>query len=86
MIGTVAEAVLEVDAEIFDRLPLQLVDDAPVDAVGDGRVEANGCGQRRRIRGVLGQRLQRQRPELRCRIGLEQVRPAVHGMHRLAMR
>src|SRR5262249_57633088 len=40
LIGPVAEAVLEIDAEVFDRLARELVDEPPVDAVGERRAEA----------------------------------------------
>ena len=40
VVGAVAVAVLEVDAEVLDRLARQLVDDARVDAVGEARDRA----------------------------------------------
>ena len=87
VIGPVAVAVLEVDAEVLDRLARQLVDDARVDAVGERR--DRGRSPRRARRGVgrvLVERPQRHRAELPRRVGLEQVRAAVDRVHRLALR
>ena len=83
-VGAVAEAVLEVDPEILDRLARQLVDDARVDA----RARASASrperrGERRRVGRVLLQRAQRDRAELLRRVGLEQMRAAVDDVHRL---
>src|SRR5262249_17722726 len=86
VLGPVAEAVLEIDPEVFHRLARQLVDHARVDAVGDGLVEADGGGQRLRIRRVLLQRAQRAGAELARGVGLEQVGAAVDDVHRLAPR
>ena len=56
VVGPIAEAVLEVDPEILDRLARQLVDDARVDALGERRIETERRRQRRRVRRVLLQR------------------------------
>ena len=50
LVRPVAEAVLEIDAEVLDRLARQLVDDAEVDAIGQRRVQAERAGERRRRR------------------------------------
>ena len=39
VIGAIAEAVLEIDAEVLDRLARQLVDEPRVDAVGEREIE-----------------------------------------------
>ncbi len=63
-VGPRAEAVLEIDAEVLDRLALQLVDDARMNAVGEREVEPEGLRQRRRGWRVLVERLERGRAEL----------------------
>ena len=84
LVGPVAEAILEIDAEVLDRLARELVDDAQVDAIGQAgdpgpSAPASAAGVGR----VLLQRAQRQRAELLRGVGLEQVRAAVDGVHRL---
>ena len=82
VVGPVAEAVLEVDAEILDRLPLQLVDDARIDASGEF-----GCDGERSARFALSARILRAlesgRAELLGNVRREEMRPAVNGVNRL---
>ena len=87
-VRTIAVAVLEIDAEVFDRLAPQLLDDrartcranAAVDAVA--RSSSAGASVAR-VGRVLVERRQRQRAELRRRVRAEQMRAAVDGVHRL---
>ena len=68
-VGPVAVAVLEVDAEVLDRLAPQLVDDARANrwrGVAASRPSARAQASRRRR--VLVERRQRQRAELRRRV------------------
>ena len=53
-------------------------------ASASAAIETERRGQRRRVRRVLLQRAQRDRAELLRGVGLEQVRAAVDGVHRLA--
>ena len=83
-IHTVAIAVLEIDAEVFDRFAAEFFNDPRTDRC---RVNVRGETERRRkrfgVRGVLVEHGQCDRTELRRRISLEQVRSAVDGVHRL---
>ena len=85
MIGAAAEAVLEVDAEILDRLARELVAHAGVDAIGRGGLGADHRGQGGGVRGVLVERPECHRPELLRRVSLEEVRAAVDRVDRLAL-
>src|SRR5262249_22848235 len=85
-VGPVAEPVLEIDPEVFDRLARQLVDDAQVDAIGERGVETDRAGERRRVgRGIL-QRFQRVGAELLRRVRLGEMRAAVEDVRRLRPR
>jgi hypothetical protein len=83
-IGPCAEAVLEIDAEILDRLARQLVDDPRMDAVSERGVESKCLRQRRRRRRVFVERFERGRAELLRDIRRKQVRAAVDRVDRLA--
>src|SRR5207244_9741897 len=84
VVGTVAVSVFEVDAEVFHRLAAELLDHAPVDRLRLRAIDADGGGEGRAVRRVLLQCAQCELPELLRRVGLEQLRAAVHGVHRLA--
>ena len=75
VVRAVAVAVLEVDAEVLDRLALQLLDDARVDRSARAAIEAERRGERRRVRRVLVERAQRERAELLRRVGLNRCAP-----------
>jgi hypothetical protein len=77
-IGAVAVAVLEVDAVVFHRLALQLGEHAGVDAIGQGLGHAEGVRERVGVGRVLAHGPQGQGPELAGRVGLEELRAAVH--------
>src|SRR2546429_543528 len=77
-VGAISEAVLEIDAEILDRLARQLVDDARVEAIGERAIDPDRVGQRRRIRRVVLQRAKCGTAQFLGGIGLEQMRAAVH--------
>ena len=83
-IGSIAEAVLEVDPQILDRLARQLFDDARVDPRRRGGIEAECRPERRRIGSVFLERAQRDAAQLLRRVGLEQMRAAVDDVHRLS--
>ena len=76
-------AVLEVQAEVLDRLPLQLGQHAGEDLGDQGRVEGGGLGQRRRGGGVALQRVQGPRAPRGGQLRGHLVGRDVHGVHRL---
>ena len=86
-VRTVAVAVLEVDAEILDRLARQLLADAGVDrrqrrmvADAERRAERRGVGR------VVVHRLLRDAPDLGRGVEGEQLSAAVDRVHRLPAR
>jgi len=82
----VAEPVLEVDAEIFDRFARELFDHARVHTIGKTAIDAEHLRERGCVRRVIVERAQRKRAKLLCRVGREQVGAAVHRVNRLAAR
>ena len=84
-VGPVAVAVLEVDAEVLDRLARRasrrrarrMVARERRSRQAERRAKSAGVGR------VLVQRRSASAPEPRRRVGLEQVRAAVDGMDRL---
>ena len=82
-VGTVAVAVLEIDAEVFHRLAAELLSDAVVHRHGQLRGEPDRGGEGFGVRGVLVEAAQRQVAELAGRVGAEQVGAAVDGVHGL---
>ena len=93
LVGPVAVAVLEVDAEVLDRLALQLFDDTRMERRGVGLRRHAGRASRpmasARSRGVAAysSRLRSARaPSLGAESALQQVRAAVDGVDRLARR
>jgi hypothetical protein len=85
LVGAVPVAVLEVDPEVLDRLALQLGANPLVDRprqVPD-RVDAGDRGELERVGAVLVHGPQRDCAQLRRRVRLEQVSPAVHRVDRL---
>jgi hypothetical protein len=84
-VGPRAVAVLEVDAEVLDRLARQLVDDARVHGLGE-HPQPQRLIQRRGIGRVLGERAPRHLAQLRRGVGAEQVAASVDHVHRLALR
>ena len=84
VVGAIAVAVFEVDAEVFDGFARELLADALVDLGGEVAANADRFGERRGIGRVAVERLQRELAELLRRLGREQMRAAVDGVHRLA--
>src|SRR6478672_11021314 len=78
VIGAIAVAILEIEAEIFDGLAPQFLDNARVDFFAD--VNADGATQGFRVRRILFQGTQGDRPEFPSRVRAEQMRAAVNGM------
>src|SRR6185437_6441530 len=85
VVGSIAEAVFEIDAEVLDRLPCQLLDDARVEARGDRWLEFERGGERVCVWRVLLQRAQREGAEFARQAGAEQVGAAIERMDRLAL-
>ena len=90
-VGAGAEAVLEVEAEVLDRLAFQLAADALVDrrrqpALGIRRREAHAARELGRAVAVGVHGGAGDLAEPRRRLGLEQLRPAVDGVDRLPRR
>ena len=84
-IGPRAVAVLEIDAEVLDRLARQLLHDARVDRRRE-RPQAQRHIQSARVRGVLGERAASHLAQLRRGVGAEQVAAAVDHVHGLPAR
>ena len=83
-INAVAVAVLEIYPEIFDWLATEFFDDASADGCGiDVRAEPERSDQCLSVRGVFVQRGECNCTQLRRGISLEQVRAAIHRVHRL---
>ena len=89
-VGTRAEPILEVDAEILDRLAFELLLHALVDdrdqpfAVRPrGKREADGLREVGRVSSVSRHRATRAFAEARHRLRAKQLRAAVDGVHRL---
>ena len=89
-VGPVAVAVLEVDAEVLDRLAPQLVDDPRAHGLGKARPRParrpSAAAKRARVGRVLVERRQREGAELRGGVGLEQMRAAVDACAQAADR
>ena len=83
-VGTDAVAVLEIDAEVFHRLALQLLLDPAVDDLGDAGIDSDRLREGGGVRRVLRERLEGEVSELSGRVALEQVRAAVDRVHGLA--
>ncbi len=83
-VGAIAVAVLEVDAEVFDRLPPELLDDARIDHVGERARQAEYAREGLRTRGELGERVERERSQPGGGVGVKKVRAPVDRMDRLA--
>jgi hypothetical protein len=93
----VAVAVLEIEPEVLDGLPPQLVDHARPNSlrkserVGAGvdvdvlSAKIERARQRRRVRCVLLERRDCKRSELRRRVSLEEMCAAIHRVDRLAI-
>ena len=77
-------AVLEIDAEVFHRLALQLLLDPAVDDLGDAGIDSDRFREGGGVRRVLRERLEGEVSELSGRVALEQVRAAVDRVHGLA--
>jgi len=84
VVGAVAVAVLEVDAEVLDRLAAQLLAHALEHLRRELAPNAQRFGKRRGVGRVGLERLHRDLAELVRRLCSEQVRSAVDGVHRLA--
>ncbi len=85
LIRTIAVTIFEVDAEILDRLPLQLFDDARVDDRRDRTRQPDRIRKRVRIRRMIPKRALRKSAELDGGVRFEQMRAAVDRVYRLAM-
>ena len=83
-VRTIAVSVLEIDPEILDRLARQLFDQPRVEAVRRPRVRSPTQPPASRRRRVLVERPQGHRAQLLRRIGGEEMRAAVDGVHGLA--
>jgi hypothetical protein len=81
-----AEAFLEIDPEVLDRLAPQLVRDAWVDALGQIARVAKRFRERVRIWSVLVQRPPGDHSKLPRSVRFEKMRAAVECMNRLALR
>ena len=82
-VGPAAEAVLEVDAQVLDRLTLELALDPRQHPVDEGLVQPDSCGQHRGVRRVLIKRCAGGCAPLGDEIGVHPVPGHVHGVHRL---
>ena len=67
-VRAVAVAVLEIQAEVFDRLAAELLDDPGVHALGGSGIEAEHRDERRAVGRVLAQDAQRRGAEFRRRV------------------
>jgi hypothetical protein len=85
-VGTMAVAVLEVDAEVLDRLAAELVGNPQAqhvrEAYGTASEVERGL-ERRTIGRVFIQGGKRECAQPRGHVRLEQVRTAIEGVHRL---
>ena len=85
-VGSVAVAVLEIDAEVFDRLASKLLyDTCPNRTRKLRRLEAQGPCKRRGVWRILVEHTARSDAELSCRVRAEQMRAAVNGVDRLTI-
>ena len=84
-VGTIAVAVLEVDAEVLHRLPLELGHHPRMDADGEVARQSEGVAEDMGVGGVLAQRAQRQLTELARGVGGEELGAAVHRVHGLTL-
>ena len=78
-------AVLEIDAEVLDRLAPELVLHARVDRFGERGREVDGAREILRRGRVLLERAQCQGSQALRGVGVEQMSAPVDGMHRLAL-
>src|SRR5262249_42755000 len=81
-----AETILEIDAEVFHGLVRELSHDPGVNPRREPVIELEDLCQRRRVRRGLLKDIESCRAELPCRVRSEEVRAAVHGVHRLPSR
>src|SRR5207244_3755455 len=84
IVRSIAVAVLEIDAEVFDRLTLQFRNDASINGIREIVRNAQDAAELEWIGREFVERAQSQRAELHRRVALEQVRAAVNGVHRLS--
>ena len=85
VVRTIPVTVLEVDAEVFDRLPLQFLEDARIDRGSDRRRQPDRIRECVRVRRVIAKRALRKSAQLHGGIRLEQMRAAVDRVHGLPM-
>jgi hypothetical protein len=85
-VGPVPVAVFEVDPEVLDRLPAELLDDALEDLRRGSRRQPERRAESGGVRRVLLERPQGERAQPRGRVGLEDLRASVDGVDRLAPR
>src|SRR5262245_50668474 len=85
LIGSVAVAVFEVDAKVFDRLARQFFGNALPDFLGMNIADADRARERERIRAVLFENAHRLLAELSRSVELEELRTAVDGVHGLPL-
>src|SRR5687768_12647918 len=84
VVRPVAIPVFEVDAEILHRFASQLLDHArPYGFREFATLYTQRRGERRRIRRILLERRQRQRPQLARGVGSKEVGTAINGVDRL---
>jgi hypothetical protein len=85
-IRAVPVPILEVDAEVLDRLPLELRHDAFGDPSGEIFGKSESAGQVPGLRRVRCERPPRERSQPGGAVGLKELRPAVDGVDRLPSR
>src|SRR5207244_7559569 len=83
-VGAIAVAVLEVDAEILDRLAPELLDDARVDEVRERTRQKERAREDIRRRSEFGERVERERSQAGRGGGVREGRAAVDRVRRLA--
>src|SRR5262245_4457992 len=85
LVRPAAEPVLEIDAQVFDRLACELGMQPGMDAGGEYGRQLERCGKGGGVGSVLCQRLARERAQFHGRVCREQVSSAVERMDRLTV-
>jgi hypothetical protein len=87
IVRPIAVAVLEVDPEVLDRFPPQLLHDSSSDDIGEvvRAIEFEDARESRAIRRVLVERRERHGTKPGCGIRAKEMRSPIDCVHRLAI-